>query len=373
MPMSNINTQLKKVPLFSSVSDEALEMLANKLEEVHFAPGETIIREGDLGDCFYIIQSGKVRIETQIEEMQHPVILARLEAGDYFGEMALITGEPRSATVVAEEDVTLWRLWKKDFDSLIMNNPQITVSLTHMLSHRLMQTNKTLEQTELQFLKKIHPSGNLKDFSLIRILSFAEQNALTGKVVLRNGEKEAIFEFEKGQLQKLVYGDLEEDEALDELLTWQEGQFLIQPTFWEAVDQSLHPNPARNAQQQAECQALENYFKEKLREFVQFAGSRSTQMALNKSVHRLRSVFDFEDVFVLQTQPHVRVDFSRLENFGEKHVLVLAVLLNHLFRYLEKEVVGMEFWDVRSKDEKINEILQEKNFFTFFEHAAELV
>ncbi len=370
---NEIINELKKIPLFASLSDDDLEHLSSKLETVQFPKETVIIREGDLGDCFYIIRSGSVRIETQVEEFQQPVILARLEAGDYFGEMALITGEPRSATVVAEEDVTLWRILKSDFDAMIMSHPQITLSLTHMLSHRLMKTNKTLEQTELQFLKKIQPTGRLEDFGLIRILNFAEQNALTGTIILQKGEDEAVFEFEKGRLQKLNYKEMEEDQALDELLQWEEGRFRIQPTFWEMIEENLGKGPVRSKESEKLIRTFERYFKIKFKEFVRFAGSRATQVALNKSLHKLRTFFRSEILFEFQAQPRVRVDFFKLEKFSEKEVLILAVLLNHMVRYLQQETVGMEFWDVRSSDKEIDATLDQQEFFKLFEQAGELV
>ncbi len=370
---NEIIRELEKIPLFASLPEEDLERLSTKLQTVHFPKGTVIIREGDLGDCFYIIRSGTVRIETQVEEFQQPVILARLEAGDYFGEMALITGEPRSATVVAEEDVTLWRILKSDFDAMIMNHPQITLSLTHMLSHRLMKTNKALEQTELQFLKKIQPTGRLEDFGLIRILNFAEQNALTGKIILQKEGDEAVFDFAKGRLQKLHYKDLEEDQALDQLLQWKEGRFQIKPTFWDRIEEDLAKGPVRSEATEKAVRAFEQYFKSKFGEFVRFAGSRATQVALNKSLHKLRAFFNAEILFEFQAQPRILVDFSKVEKLTEKEVLILAVLLHHLVRYLEQETVGMEFWNVRSADEQVNAQLEKQDFFTLFEQAAELV
>ena len=370
--MNEIIRELRKIPLFDSLSEQDLELLSEKLSSVQFKKDEVIIREGDLGDCLYIIKSGSVLVETQIEETEHPVVLARLEDGDYFGEMALITGEPRSATVIAEEDVTLWRLLKIDFDTLIMNNPQITLSLTHMLSHRLMKTNKTLEQTELQFLKKIQPTGFLKDFGLIRILNFAEQNALTGKIILQKDEDEAIFDFEKGQLQKLSYKDLEEDEALDKLLEWVDGRFQIKPAFWDIISENLENMPLRTREAEQLVRAFEQYFRKKFKEFIRFAGSRSTQVALNKSLHKLHTLFGCEELFQFQIQPQLKVDFSKVEKFGEKEALILSVLLNHIVRYLQMEIIGMEFWEVRTQDNEINAELEKYDFFTLFEQAGEL-
>ena len=370
--MNEIIRELKKVPLFASLSEQELDLLSEKLTSVQFKKDDVIIREGDLGDCLYIIKSGSVRVETQIEEVKQPVVLARLEVGDYFGEMALITGEPRSATVVAEEDVTLWRLLKSDFDTLIMSNPQITLSLTHMLSHRLMKTNKTLEQTELQFLKKIQPTGRLEDFGLIRILNFAEQNALTGKIILQKENDEAVFEFEKGQLQKLSYKDLEEDEALDELLEWKEGRFQIKPAFWDMIGEDFDNLPVRSKETERLARAFEQYFRKKFKEFIKFSGSRSVQVALNKSLHKLRNLFDYENLFEFQVQPQLKVDFSKVEKFGEKEVLILSVLLNNIVRYLQMEVIGMDFWDVRTREDEIDSELEKHDFFTLYEQAGEL-
>ncbi len=371
--MNEMIRELKKVPLFASLSESELELLSGKLSTVHFEKDAVIIREGHLGDCFYIIRSGKVRVETQIEEMQKPIILARLETGDYFGEMALITGEPRSATVVAEENVELWRLLKSDFDALIMNNPQITLSLTHMLSHRLMKTNKTLEETELQFLKKIQPTGRLEDFGLIRILNFAEQNALTGKIILQKDEDEAVFEYEKGQLQQLIFKDMEEDAALDELLQWKDGRFRIQPAFWDIINEDLGNLPLRSSTSQKRISAIEKYLFEKFREFIRFAGSRATQVALNKSKHKLRALFDYENSFQIQIQPVLKVDLSHLHDLGEKEILILAILLKHIVRYLQQEAIGLEFWDMRSSDNAVNKELEDCQFFNLFEQAEELV
>ncbi|NOX89227.1 MAG: cyclic nucleotide-binding domain-containing protein [Calditrichaeota bacterium] len=364
--------QLKNVPLFSSVAEKDLRLIYDKLQLVRFQKDDVIIREGDMGDCFYIIRSGRVRVETHSEEIDHPVILARLEEGDYFGEMALITGEPRSATVIAEEDVELWRLLKSDFDRLIMKNPDITLSLTHMLSHRLMKTNRALELTELQFLKKIRPRGNLEDFGLIRILNFAEQNALTGKIVLKRGEEEAVFEYDKGQLLRLNFDDKNEDEALDELLSWEEGTFLIEPSIFELQPEAESDNPEWSEEEKLIINTLERYLKEKFEEFIQFAGSRSTQVAFNKANIKLKNMFDQEEGLDIQIQPRLKIDFSKLSSFSEKHLLLLAVLLNQVVKYLSREVIGIEFWNVKSANPDTNKILEEHQFFAFFEQASEL-
>ncbi|HID40397.1 MAG TPA: cyclic nucleotide-binding domain-containing protein, partial [Calditrichaeota bacterium] len=105
--------KLKKTPLFSGVSDDDLALIAERLDELEFKAGETVIREEEPGDAFFIIEKGKVRISASIDENDE-IILSYLEAGDYFGEMALLTGDVRSATVTADEDLKLLKLKKEE-------------------------------------------------------------------------------------------------------------------------------------------------------------------------------------------------------------------------------------------------------------------
>ncbi len=365
--------QLKRVPLFSAVSDEDLKLIQEKLEDVTFKKGQVIIREGDLGDCFYIIKHGVVRVETHPDEVEHPIILARLEDGDYFGEMALITGEPRSATVVAETDVALWRLLKSDFDQLILNNPDITLSLTHMLSHRLSKTNKALQETEVQFLKKIHPRGEIAQYGLVRILNFAEQNALTGRIVLKRKNETAIFEYEKGQLLHLDYAGKEEDEALDELLEWTEGTFYFEPKFFDLDAQPLSENPEWSPEEKQLVNAFERYFFEKFRQLIQSAGSKNLQVVLNKTVHKLKPIFPEVENVKITVSPELQIDFSTIEHFNEKYILLLAMLLSQLVEYLSREVIGMDFFELHSTFDDINDLLTSNQFFEMYAQSGDLL
>ncbi len=365
--------QLKRVPLFSEISEKDLSLIYQKLEPVHFKKGSVIIREGDLGDCFYIIKSGSVRVETHAEDVDHPIILARLEDGDYFGEMALITGEPRSATVVAETDVEVWRLRKYEFDQLILKNPNITLTLTHMLTHRLMKTNQALQETEIQFLKKIHPRGDLKDFGLIRILNFAEQNALTGRIILKQNNKKAIFEYEKGQLLHLDYEDKQEDEALDELLNWEEGTFFIEPRLFDLDSHPISENPDWSKEESRIFNAIERYLLEKFSDLIQSAGSKNLQSALNRAQHKLRSIFDEIETINIQILPEIKIDLSQIKKFNEKYILLFALLLNQILKNLSRDVIGLDFFEIRSNQPEIDEVLEQQQFYMLFEHSDDLV
>ncbi|APF18912.1 putative transcriptional regulator, Crp/Fnr family [Caldithrix abyssi DSM 13497] len=365
--------QLKRVPLFSSIKEEDLKLIQDKLDDVYFKKGDVIIREGDLGDCFYIIKQGTVRVETQPEDEGEPIILARLQDGDYFGEMALITGEPRSATVVAESDVSLWRLLKSDFDRLILNNPDITLSLTHMLSHRLSKTNKALQETEVQFLKKIHPRGEIAQYGIIRILNFAEQNALSGRIVFKKGDDTAVFVYEKGQLLHLDFDGKEEDEALDEILSWKEGTFFIEPKLFDLDAQPVSENPEWTPEEKSLVNTYERYFTEKFSELIQRAGSKNLQAALKKAIHKLKPIFDEIENLCLEILPELKIDFSKVNNFNDKYVLMLAMLLSQIIDYLSREVIGIDFFDLTSEREEINTLLEKNQFFDLYRESGDLV
>lgn len=100
---------LREIPIFSPLSPVVLEDLAARLVPVHAAPGDTIVRQGDHGDRFYVISSGKVDVvvDGQVQATQGP--------GDHFGEIALLRDVPRTATVTALTDVDLLALERDDF------------------------------------------------------------------------------------------------------------------------------------------------------------------------------------------------------------------------------------------------------------------
>jgi putative ABC transport system ATP-binding protein len=105
---------LIKCPVFEKNSPAELTEISQKMLKEHYTPGTTIIRQGDEGDKFFLIRDGTVDVLAKEGEAA-PRKVATLEAGDFFGEAALITGQPRNATVVARDDVVLYELKKDDF------------------------------------------------------------------------------------------------------------------------------------------------------------------------------------------------------------------------------------------------------------------
>ena len=111
-PMTRLRA-LRPVPIFRGLTKEDLFEVARMTTEVTYPADETVVREGDPGDALYIIVEGTVEIHTGGR------MVARMTAGDFFGEISLFDGEPRSATVVAVDDVVLLRLKSSDFETLL--------------------------------------------------------------------------------------------------------------------------------------------------------------------------------------------------------------------------------------------------------------
>lgn len=123
-------------PLFEFIPPANIQMLFSKFEEVHFDEGETVIRQGDPGDYFYVIRSGSAKVERSAGDKT--ALLAELQAGDNFGQDALVSDIPRNATVTMLSDGTLMRLSESDFESLLMH-PLIETLTTEEVEQMLEQ------------------------------------------------------------------------------------------------------------------------------------------------------------------------------------------------------------------------------------------
>ena len=107
---------LRPIDLFKALTPQQLSDVAEHVKKRHYAAGETIVREGEPGEEFFVISDGEV----EVIRADHEV--ARLGSGDFFGEVALISGEPRNATVVAEGEVDTYVLGKTDFETALASS-----------------------------------------------------------------------------------------------------------------------------------------------------------------------------------------------------------------------------------------------------------
>jgi anion transporter len=134
--MEPLADTIRAIPIFSSLSREDVAKILGKMEEKSFVIGETIFKQGDQGDAFYLIQSGAVQVVVDSGGGNSETV-AILGPQDWFGEMALLSGEPRSATIVTVKESLLWRLSRQDWNDLIEKHPSWLLQFCATLSKRL--------------------------------------------------------------------------------------------------------------------------------------------------------------------------------------------------------------------------------------------
>lgn len=122
---------IRAIPLFRSCSDRSIEIIAGIAREASFPAGEVLVREGDEGDSLIVIRSGSATVT------QGGGTVRRLGAGDFLGEIALIDGRPRTATVKAEEPIEALVIDRSGFTRLMDEFPVIRYDLVTALTDRL--------------------------------------------------------------------------------------------------------------------------------------------------------------------------------------------------------------------------------------------
>jgi len=139
---------LRGVEIFSSFSEEELTALANRLVYAPFAKGDVVTRQGMVAHWLYILVAGEADI--WLEESGERRLLTTLQAGSVFGEMGMLTGEPRRATVSAKSDIECYRLDKAGFEDIIRSRPTIANEMTAILVQRESQLEQAKEAIGLE-------------------------------------------------------------------------------------------------------------------------------------------------------------------------------------------------------------------------------
>jgi uncharacterized membrane protein len=135
---------IRSVPLFASLNDDAATGLLRLLRPREALKGTAVFRGGDEGDAMYLVETGRVRISVKDEDKKD-IILAELARGDFFGEMAIIDGERRSADAIVTEDARLAVLSRNDFLDLVSGNPDVALGMLKATFSRLRTTDKLLQ------------------------------------------------------------------------------------------------------------------------------------------------------------------------------------------------------------------------------------
>ncbi|MBW2606623.1 MAG: Crp/Fnr family transcriptional regulator [Deltaproteobacteria bacterium] len=146
MSISSPQQLLNKIPLFNSLSDSDLESLSESVRLQSLKKGQTLFRKGDEGASLYIIKQGTIKIVLP-SRLGDEVIVTIFSEGDFFGEMALFDGKPRSADALAMESTKIYMLSRKDFLLFLHSNINAMESILSQLTKRLRDTDDFLEGT----------------------------------------------------------------------------------------------------------------------------------------------------------------------------------------------------------------------------------
>jgi CRP-like cAMP-binding protein len=168
-----------RVPLFDELGRDAFVELVNKLDYRVYQPGDIILREGDPGRSFFVISEGRVRVyktRTDGTELQ----LATLDEGAFFGEMAMLSGAPRTASIAAETETAVLEVTDKVVRQLVAKYPQVTATLKNFYRQRLVNNVMAISP-----LFKDFDSAERK--SLIE--RFRMRQAKAGEVLVEQGKK----------------------------------------------------------------------------------------------------------------------------------------------------------------------------------------
>lgn len=144
MNTEKLTAFFRKGSLFSNLTEEELSQLAQIVRERKFDRNQVIFYEGDLGGSLYVIVSGTVKIVIMADDGREH-ILGLLDEGNFFGEISLIDGEPRSATAIALDKVNIVMISRDDFVRLLRENPEISLKIMQTLCDRLRRTDKHVE------------------------------------------------------------------------------------------------------------------------------------------------------------------------------------------------------------------------------------
>src|SRR5262249_16798730 len=135
---------LSNIALFESLTEDDLAALSQRVETVVYEPGDVIFEQGDEGSSLFVVEEGAVEIS--YGEGRARVVLAPLFTGQYFGELSLFDGSPRSATATASKRSRLIRLDRDDLVDFVNKNPDAALRIIAEMSERLRQTNELMSR-----------------------------------------------------------------------------------------------------------------------------------------------------------------------------------------------------------------------------------
>ena len=222
MPDISIEERLKLLDAgqtFSSLKPDILEDLAGRMGEITYQPGQAVVTEGEEADRLFVVASGRAEVSSR--EGDEVTILATLEKGDIFGEMAFLTGEhKRKATVAAVTELQLLFLNGEAFNHLLTTYPELRNSVQQIVETR----------TKVNFLRQCSPFRPLPPNKLRELLAHLEEISVeAGTIVMRQGETgQECYLIISGKMEVLI-GD--EEQSARKIATLYPGSIVGEATL----------------------------------------------------------------------------------------------------------------------------------------------
>ena len=133
-----LDAALASVPLFEGLTKRQLKKLTANAEIVDYMAGASVVKEGDIGDSFFVMLSGQAKVTVKGRTVNRSL------PGDHFGEISLLDGGPRTATVVTETPVTMLMLTRQQFRKTVADDPDLAVSLMESLARMIRRVDRSL-------------------------------------------------------------------------------------------------------------------------------------------------------------------------------------------------------------------------------------
>ena len=138
MAKPKLEPLLEPVPLFEGLSKRQLKKVAAVAEVVDYMAGHSIVKEGDIGDSFFVVLLGQAKVTVKGRTVNRSL------PGDHFGEISLLDGGPRTATVISETPMTMVMITRTNFLSVLVEDPQISISLMESLARMIRRVDRSL-------------------------------------------------------------------------------------------------------------------------------------------------------------------------------------------------------------------------------------
>jgi len=205
--MSVSPATLRSIPLFSQLSDKLLDVFAKQLVERKFAQGEIVVHEGKDGEAFYIIAEGEFQVYLRHDSLDFEKELSRLKPGQYFGEIAILSGHPNSASVRSLAPSRAWEVKRKSMLTLLEHFPEMGLSLCQRLAGMVAAANHEMSAIPLVSLRDFPRACEVQSIlpprvSLLCRAVAVDRHEKRIKVALVNPGDEGVRNFVRGVLNQ---------------------------------------------------------------------------------------------------------------------------------------------------------------------------